>query len=118
MKGGGEKKTKQKQKKKKKEALVLQRRFLPAENVLVLQQYQLHYLVLVDHVDRHVPHLRLRPQQRGPKHDGHALGVHAVLLAVVDHPGEGRGRGGGEEEKRCLGPPRRHVRVGLFQQAQ
>lgn len=86
MKRGGEKKQ-SKTKQQKKEALVLRCRSLPAENVLVLQQYELHYLVLVDHVDRHVPHLRLWPQQRGPKHDGHALGVHAVLLAVVDHPG-------------------------------
>lgn len=82
----GRKKTKQNETKKKKEAFILRRRFLPAENVLVLQQYELHYLVLVDHVDRHVPYLRLRPQQRGPEHDGHALGVHAVLLAVLDHP--------------------------------
>lgn len=89
----GRKKNPKQNETKKKEALVLQRRFLPAENVLVLQQYELHYLVLVDHVHRHVPHLRLRPQQRGPEHDGHALGVHAVLLAVVDHPaGERRTR--------------------------
>lgn len=92
MKRGGEKK-RSKTKQQKKEALILRCRSLPAENVLVLQQYELHYLVLVDHVDRHVPHLRLRPQQRGPEHDGHALGVHAVLLAVVDHPDGERGTG-------------------------
>lgn len=86
-------KNKAKQNNKKKGALILRCRSLPAENVLVLQQYELHYLVLVDHVDCHVPHLRLRPQQRGPEHDGHALGVHAVLLAVVDHTGGERGTG-------------------------
>lgn len=63
--------------------------FLPAEDVLVLVQYELHDLVLVDHVDRHVEGLGLGPQQRGAEHDGHALGGHAVLLPVVDHPGGG-----------------------------
>lgn len=106
MKRGGEKKKKTKQKKTtKREALVLRCRPLPAENVLVLQQYELHYLVLVDHVDRHVPHLRLRPQQRGPEHDGHALGVHAVLLAVVDHPSGGaRDRTVSSSEKEACEP--------------
>ena len=79
----------------KKKRLILRRLLLrlPPENVLVLQQYKLHYLVLVDHVDRHVQGLCLRPQQRGAEHDGNALGGHTVLLPVVDHPGgerEGR----------------------------
>lgn len=68
------------------ESLVLGRVFLPAEDVLVLVQNELHDLVLVDHVDRHVDGLGFRPQQRGAEHDGHALGGHAVLLPVVDHP--------------------------------
>jgi len=68
--------------------LVLQRLSLPAENVLVLQQYELHDLVLVHHVDRDVPRLLFGAQQRGAVHDGHALSGHTVLLAILDHPGE------------------------------
>lgn len=49
-------------------------------------QNELHNLVLVDHVHSHVDSLGFRPQQRGAEHDGHALGGHAVLLPVVDHP--------------------------------
>lgn len=67
-------------------SLVLRRLSLPAEDALVLMQYELHDLVLVDHVDRHVEGLGLGPQQRGAEHDGHALGGHAVFLPVVDHP--------------------------------
>lgn len=64
---------------------------LPAKDAVVLEQDELHYLVLVDHVDRNVARLRLGPQQRGTEHDGHALGSHAVGLAMVNHPG-GRSR--------------------------
>lgn len=77
----------EKKKNKNPKRLILRRLLLPAEDVLVLQQYELHYLVLVDHVDRHVPGLGFGPQQRGAEHDGHALGGHAVFLSVVDHPG-------------------------------
>lgn len=59
---------------------------LPLKNALVLDENKLHYLVLVHHVDCNVARLGLRPQQRGSKHDGHALGGHAVGLAVVNHP--------------------------------
>lgn len=69
-----------------KESLILRNVSLPAEDALVLLQNELHDLVLVDHVDGHVEGLGFRPQQRGAKHDGHALGGHAVLLPVVDHP--------------------------------
>ena len=62
---------------------------LPAEDAFVLEQYELHYLVLVDHVDRDVACLGLGPQQRGSEHDGYALGGHAVGLSVFNHP-EGR----------------------------
>lgn len=85
--GRGEKKEK---KKKKGSSCGVSR--LPAKNVLVLQQYQLHDLVLVHHVDRHVPGLCFRPQQRGAEHDGHTLRGHTVLFTVVDHPA-------GEEEE-------------------
>lgn len=61
-------------------------RILPAENALVLQQYELHDLVLIDHVHGDVARLRLGPQQRGSEDDGHALGGHAVGLPVFDHP--------------------------------
>lgn len=66
---------------------------LPAEDAFVLEQYELHYLVLVDHVDRDVARLGLGPQQRGSEHDGHALGGHTVFLTVVDHSGGTRERG-------------------------
>lgn len=69
-----------------KQSLVLRRAPLPAEDALVLVQYELHDLVLVDHVHRHVEGLGFGPQQRGAEHDGHALGGHAVFLPVVDHP--------------------------------
>lgn len=62
--------------------------FLPAKNALVFQQYELHDLVLIDHVHGDVARLRLGPQQRGSKHDGHTLGGHAVRFPVFDHPGE------------------------------
>ena len=65
------------------------------EDPLVLQQNELHYLVLVHHVDRHVARLRLWPQEGGSEHDGHALGGHAVGLAVLNHPGGGGGGGAG-----------------------
>lgn len=61
-------------------------RILPAENALVLQQYELHNLVLIDHVHGDVARLCLGPQQRGSEDDGHALGGHAVGLPVFDHP--------------------------------
>lgn len=65
---------------------------LPAENALVLQQNELHDLVLVHHVDRNVARLRLGPQQRGSEDDGHTLGGHPVGLAVFDHTGDGEER--------------------------
>ena len=64
---------------------------LPPEDALVLEQDELHDLVLVHHVHRDVARLRLGPQQRGPEHDGHARGGHAVGLAVVNHPKGGGG---------------------------
>lgn len=66
--------------------LLRRRLLLPAEDALVLQQYELHNLVLVHHVDRYVARFRLGPQQGGPEHDGHALGGHAVGLPMVNHP--------------------------------
>lgn len=62
---------------------------LPAKHTLILEQYELHYLVLVDHVHCNVARLRLGSEQRGTEHYGHALGGHAVGLSVVYHP-EGR----------------------------
>lgn len=60
---------------------------LPPEDAFVLEQYELHYLVLVHHVDGDVARFGLRPEQRGAEHDGHALSGHAVGLSVVNHPG-------------------------------
>lgn len=61
---------------------------LPAEDALVLEQNELHDLVLVHHVDRYVSRLSLGPQQRGSKHDGHALSGHTIGLPMFNHPGE------------------------------
>lgn len=58
------------------------------KDALVLQQDELYYLVLIDHVDRHVPRLCLGSEEGGAKHYGHALGRHTVLLAVVNHPAD------------------------------
>lgn len=66
---------------------------LPAKDAFKLQQYELYYLVLVDHVDRYVARLRFGPEERGSENDGHALGGHAVGFAVVDHPAR---EGGGD----------------------
>lgn len=61
---------------------------LPAKNTLVLEQRELHNLVLVHHVDRDVPRLSLRSQQRGSKNDGQALSGHTIGFPVFSHPGE------------------------------
>lgn len=49
-----------------------------------LDEDELYDLVLVDHVDRHVSSVQLRPHQRWAEHDADALSGHQVL------PGEGQ----------------------------
>lgn len=60
---------------------------LPAEDAFILQQYELHNLVLVDHMDRNVARLGLGSEQSGSKYNGHTLSGHAVGISVVNHPG-------------------------------
>lgn len=61
--------------------------FLPlAEDALKLFENELHDLALKDHVDGHVGRFRLRAQQCGSKHNGHALEGHPVRFLVVNHP--------------------------------
>lgn len=73
---------------------------LSTKNAFIFKQYQLHDLVLVDHVDRDVARLGLGPQQGWSEHDGHALGGHAVGLSVFNHPGGVGGEGVGGERGR------------------
>lgn len=58
---------------------------LPPKNVLILQKDEFYNLVLIDHMNRHISRLNLRPQQGWAEHDSHALGRHPVHLAVIDH---------------------------------
>lgn len=54
------------------------------EDLSALDEDELYDLVLVDHVDRHVSSVQLRPHQRWAEHDADALSGHQVL------PGEGQ----------------------------
>ena len=49
------------------------------EDFLALDEDELHNLVLVDHVDCHVPRVQLGPHQRWAKHDADSLSGHQVF---------------------------------------
>lgn len=49
-----------------------------SKDVVKLVEDELHRLVLVYHIDRHVAIVPLRPHQRRPKHDANVLGGHSV----------------------------------------
>lgn len=70
-----------------------------SKDLFELVEHELDDLALEDHVDRHVGVLDLRPEQRGPKHNGDALNRHPVGVFVVDDP-ETR-RGGGKNRRSC-----------------
>lgn len=64
---------------------------LQAEDLWALNEDELHYLVLIDHVNRHVPTVQLRPHECRAKHNADALGRHEVLLRARQNPAEREG---------------------------
>lgn len=56
------------------------------EDIIIFLQYELHNLVLEDHVHGDVGKLRLRSKQRRTEHDRHILYGHTIVLAVFNDP--------------------------------
>lgn len=61
-----------------------------AEDVWTVAEDELHHLVLVDQVDRHVPAVPLGPHQRRPEDDAEALRGHQVPPGEPQHAEETR----------------------------
>jgi len=57
-----------------------------AEDLLALDEDELHDLGLVDHVDRHVAGVQLGPHERGAEHDAEALRGHQVPPGARQNP--------------------------------
>lgn len=56
------------------------------EDIIIFLQYELHDLVLEDHVHGDVGELRLRSKQRWSEHDRHVLYSHTIVLAAFNDP--------------------------------